>query len=190
MTRFRLTLMASALSAAALACGLPVLGGPTPPASPIPVSTQSAGDVIEQLQAAATSATTGQVSVTFTEIQLTSLVATFLEDPNNQDLPLRDPQVYLREGKIQLYGTADYQGLRTTAAIVIAVNVDADGRLSFAAEGGSIGPMSMPQDLLDTATTTLNEALTGQFTSALGGVRINSVTVGDGQLTLTGQTTR
>ncbi len=190
MTRFRMTLVAGALSAAALACGLPSLGGPTPPASPIPVSTQSAGEVFEQLEAAATSATAGQVSVTFTEVQLTSLVATSLENPDNQDLPLRDPQVYLRDGKIQLYGTADYQGLQTTASIVIAVSIDADGRLAFVAESGSLGPIAMPQDLLDTATTTLNEALTGQFTTALSGVRLNAITIGDGQLTVTGQTTR
>lgn len=190
MTQSRLVVLAGALSAAALACGLPALGGPTPPASPIPVSTQSAGEVLEQLRAAATSAVVGQVSVTFTEVQLTSLVATYLDNPDNQDLPLREPQVYLRDGKIQLYGTATYQGLETTAAIVIAVNLEADGRLTFAAESGSLGPLAMPQDLLDTATTALNEALTGQVTTTLGGVRLNAVTIGDGQMTLTGQTTR
>lgn len=170
---------------ATMACGIPGFAAPTPPASPIPVSATSAHEVTDLLQAAATSAATGSVTVTFTEQQLTSAVALYLQD-NATDPQLTNPQVFLRDGKIQLYGTAVVQGLTVDATFVIAPTVSADGALSFTAESGSFGPISVPDDVLAQVTDTLNEWATGSIAPALTGVRLSDVVVADGLLTVTG----
>lgn len=174
-----------ACATASLACGLPGFASPTQPASPIPVSATSAHEVTDLLQSAATAAASGSVTVTFTEQQLTSAVALYLED-HPTDPRLLNPQVFLRDGKIQLYGTAEVQGLSVDATFVIVPTVSSDGLLSFTAESGSFGPMGVPDDILSRVTDTLNEWATGSIAPAMTGVRITDVDVSDGELTVTG----
>jgi len=183
--RKRLLLIALACAAASLACGIPGFAAPTPPASPIPVSATSAHEVQDLLEAAAASAATGSVTVTFTEQQLTSAVALYLEE-NATDPQLTNPQVFLRDGKIQLYGTAVVQGLTVDATFVISTSVSADGQLTFAAESGSFGPLGVPDDVLTQISDALNEWATGSIAPAMTGVRLSSVVVADGLLTVTG----
>ncbi len=183
--RIRLLLIALACAAASLACGIPGFAAPTPPASPIPVSATSAHEVQDLLEAAAASAATGSVTVTFTEQQLTSAVALYLED-NATDPQLTNPQVFLRDGKIQLYGTAVVQGLTVDATFVISTSVSADGQLTFKAESGSFGPFGVPDDVLTQISDALNEWATGSIAPAMTGVRLSSVVVADGLLTVTG----
>lgn len=171
--------------AATLACGLPGFAAPTPPASPIPVSATSAYEVNDLLQAAATAAATGSVTLTFTEQQLTSAVALYLED-NPTDPKITEPQVFLRDGKIQLYGKADVQGFTVDATFVIKPIVSADGQLTFTAEGGSFGPIAVPDDVLARVSAVLNEWATGSIAPAMTGVRLTDVAVSDGVLTVTG----
>ena len=64
--------------------------------------------------------------MTFTEQQLTSAVALYLED-HPTDPKLSNPQVFLRDGKIQLYGTAEVQGLSVDATFVIVPRASGTG---------------------------------------------------------------
>lgn len=182
-TQLRLTL--AALAAVTLACGIPGFAAPTPPASPIPVSATSASEVTDLLEAAAAAAASGSVTVTFTEQQLTSAVALYLED-HATDPALTNPQVFLRDGKIQLYGTAVVQGLTVDATFIIKPEVSSDGVLTFTAESGSFGPLGVPDDVLTQVSDALNEWATGSIAPTLTGVRLNSVVIADGQLTVTG----
>lgn len=180
--------MVLALSAATLACDLTV-GGPTPPASPVPFSTEAAGEVPNVWQQAATSVPAGgDVSVTFTEQQLSSFVALKLSE--NENAFLKDPQVFLRDGKIQLYGNAESNGVKTSAIIVIAVTVTPEGGILFNAERADFGPLPVPSALLDSVTATLNEAFTGSAGSLASGFKISNIAINDGQLALTGKFTR
>jgi hypothetical protein len=181
----------AALLLAGLACGFSV-GGPTPPASPIPVSTESVGELQENLLKAATSVPAGgAVSVTVTEQQLTSMVALRLQDQQElQGLPIRDPQVFLRDGKIQLFGVAEAGGLTANALIVISATVTPEGSVVFKAEEANLGPIPVPDNLLEQVSTAINEAFTGNLGSTVTGLRITNVAIEDGQLSLTGQFTR
>jgi hypothetical protein len=176
------------LALAGLACDL-MVGGPTPPASPVPFSTEAAGEVPNAWQQAATSVPSGgDVSVTFTEQQLTSFVILKLNE--NENAILKDPQVFLRDGKIQLYGTAEANGVRTSALIVIAVTVSAEGNVVFTAEKADFGPLPVPSALLDSVSTTLNEALTGSAGSLASGFKVTQLAIADGQMAITGKFTR
>src|SRR6185436_7663724 len=89
---------------AVLACTM-FVGGPDYPAERIPVSTETVGNFKDQISAAQTSAVeSGTLNLTINEVQITSLLATKL---NEQSDPfITDPQVYLRHGEVQIYGKA------------------------------------------------------------------------------------
>lgn len=184
----RFWILLIALAAATLACDLSV-GGPTPPGSPIPVSTEAAGELTTLWSAAATTIPKGgEVSVTLTEAQLTSFVALRLQD--QPDAPLKDIQVFLRDGKIQLFGNAQAGNVKTTALVVIGVSVTESGSVLFKAEKADFGPLPVPSALLDSLSTTLNEAFTGNIGSTATGLKVTGLLIADGQMAITGVFTR
>jgi hypothetical protein len=172
-----------ALAGAGLACNIAV-GGPTPPASPIPVSTEAVGQLEEVWKSAVENSANGEVSVTLTEEQLTSFAA--LKIAEQPDAPVQDVQVFLRDGKIQLYGTAQAGSLSTTALVVLKPTVTSEGLLDLEVEEADFGPLPVPDALLETVSTALDEALTGQVGSQATGFKITSALIADGQMTLTG----
>lgn len=184
----RLFIAISALALASLACDLTV-GGPQPPGSPIPVSTEAAGELTNLWSTAATSVPKGgEVSITLTEAQLTSFVALRLQ--SQPDAPLQDVQVFLRDGKIQLFGNAQAGNVKTTALVVVAVSVTPEGNVLFKAENADFGPLPVPTALLDTVSSTLNEAFTGNIGSTATGLRITNILIADGQMAIRGTFTR
>src|SRR5437762_645904 len=102
----------ASLIIASLACDLSV-GGPTPPGSPIPVSSEAAGELQNVWKTAIANAQNGEVTVIITEEQLTSYLALKLEAQSTP--PLHNVQVYLRNNRIQIYGTAKAGSISTTA---------------------------------------------------------------------------
>jgi len=179
---------------AGLACSFSV-GGPQPPASPIPVSTESVGELQDNLIRAVTSVPAGgevgegdAFALTVTEQQLTSIVALRLQDRSN--LPLRDPQVFLRDGKIQLFGVAEVGGLSANALITISASLTPNGGVVFKAEKADFGPIPVPAELLEQVSTAINEAFTDSLGSKATGLQVTGLTIEDGQLLLTGRITR
>lgn len=180
--------VAVALALSGLACGF-TIDGPTPPASPVPVSTEAVGELQDLWKSAATNVPTGNdMVITTNEQQLTSLVALRLSEQENP--PITDPQVFLRDGKIQLYGTARAGDVKTSALIVISVTVTPEGAVQFKAESADFGPLPVPTALLDTVSSTINEAFTGNIGSTATGLKIKGVVIGDGQMTITAAFTR
>ena len=179
----RLWLMIASLVAVSLACDLSV-GGPAPPGSPIPVSTEAAGELQELWKNATASASNGEVSVVITEAQITSYLD--LKLSQQTDPPLRDVQVYLRDNKIQIYGAARAGNVSTTALITLAVTITPEGNAQFSIEKADFGPVPVPAELLSSLSSALNEALTGQFGSLATGIKIKSVLIADGNMGIVG----
>jgi hypothetical protein len=171
-----------ALSLAALACT--VGGGPTPPASPIAVSTEAAGSLEESIANALENAENGEVTLVITQEQLTSYVALKLaEDPNT---PISNVQVALQEGQMVLYGTAEVGGLQAPAIIRLDVATTAEGRLEVTVAEADFGPLPAPSGLMDTLSSAINETLSGDLGPQATGVRISAVSIADGQMIVTG----
>lgn len=181
------------LLAASLACQVSA-GGPTPPASPIPFSTEAAGDMQNLWQSALGSAQNGQVSVTVTEQQLTSLMVLRLQESqaqgNQGDVQIRDVQVFLRNGKIQLFGVIEASNITANALVVISVGVTAGGQMTFSVDSADFGPIPAPSAITQAISDTLNEALTGQVGTLASGVKITNVLIADGQMAITATFTR
>jgi len=176
----------SALLLAVLACTINI-GGPAFPAQHIPVSTEAAGELESKIQAAvAAGAESGQVTLVVTEPQLTSYMAAQLQ---TQAQPLfTDPQVYLRNGQIQIYGTATQGYFLATFQIVVTAGVDPQGHVVIDVSTADFGPMPVPAGLKDTVTAAIQEAYTGAIGPAAIGFRLESITIANGTMTIVGRT--
>ena len=171
---------------AILACTINI-GGPAYPDQHIPVSTEAVGELQSAVQTAvAMGAESGQVTLVVTEPQVTSYLATNLQ---SQDQPLfTDPQVFLREGQIRVYGTARQGYLLATIELVVTAGVDSQDQLKIELTSADFGPLPVPAGLQEVVTAAIQEAYTGAIGPAAVGFRLESITVTDGKMTIVGRT--
>lgn len=182
MRNIRYVLVMLTLISAGLACALP--GGPKLPASPIPVSTEAAGEMQNTVQTAvANAAQTGTLELTFTEAQITSYVAVKLAEQT--EAPFTDPQIFLRDGKIQVFGKAHAGQLTASASIVMSASIDAEGQLSLSVDQADFGPVPIPDNILQDISAQLEKALTEQAGS---NVILTEIVIAEGTMTLIGTT--
>jgi hypothetical protein len=184
MKQSKILLAILASTAATLACTMNV-GGPKMPERTVPVSTEAVGELETQVQQAIQSAQNEQVSFTITEEQLTSLLATKLE--TNPDAIITDPQVYLNDGTIQIFGKAKKGIFEATIGIVLTVSVDANGQPVIDIASADFGPIPVPSGLKESITALVQEAYTGSLGPAATGFRLESVSIQNGTITLTGR---
>lgn len=174
------------LSLAILACTMNI-GGPDYPTPAIPVSTEAVGELQTSMESAvAAGAASGQITLTITEEQLTSFLYYRLQ---SQSQPLiTNPQIYLRDGQIQLYGTAHKGYFVATAGIILSAGVDDRRQLKIELTSVDFGPLPVPDGLKEIIAATIREAYTGALGPVATGLRLQSVVIADGTMTIVGQT--
>jgi len=165
-----------------MACQISV-GGPEPPAEVIQASEASATELAGNWESAL-SLDAGEVTLVITEQQLTSFISERFE--NDEKPVLRNPQVFLRDSEIRIYGTAGAGVFEAGALISIQPIVSSGGDVEFEITTAEFGPVPAPAAL----TTVLSELLTEAFTGTLGsmatGIRITSFAIADGQVAIVG----
>lgn len=168
-----------------LACQLD-LGGPISEYSPLQMGLQDQGDLGETwLQAIESAAESGQVMVVINETQLSTFLADRLV---SQGEPvLISPQVFLRDNVIQVFGTVEQGIFSADAQLTIAPVVQPDGTIQFELTQAEFGPVLAPDYLKDSISGVLTEALTGSLGSLATGVRLTSVAIDDGQMSIVGE---
>lgn len=168
-----------------LACTI-FVGGPDYPDRAIPISTEAVGELQTSIEQAITlGADSGQVILIITEPQMTSYLAMKLQQQT--DPFLTKPQVYLQDGQIQIYGTAEQGYFQATAVIILTAGIDDGGQLTLVLTSADFGPLPVPEGLLDAITTVIEEAFTGTIGPVATGIRITGITVADGMMSITGQ---
>jgi hypothetical protein len=183
--RDRLLIPLLVLVLASLACQIN-LGGPEIPETTIPVSTEAVLSLTDQWKAAADGALDdGLITLVVNESQVTSLVAFRLME--QEDPVLQNPQVYLRNGKIEVYGIASQGSLTGNVRIVLAVALDDSGTPSLSLESADFGPFPVPDGLLDGFSAMLDEAFTGSVGPAATGLRLESIVIDNGLMAITGR---
>ncbi len=169
-----------------LACSINV-GGPDYPAQPIsasPNEAQALRDMIQQ--AMLTGAETGVITLSITEAQLTGYMAEKLSQQTNP--PFTDPQILLRNGQMQMYGKIT-QGW-FTANILITMNVTIDevtGEPKIQIASADFGPFPAPEGLNTAISSIIDEAFTGSFGPVAVGFRLQTISIADGIMTITGR---
>jgi hypothetical protein len=181
----RLFMASIVLMAAAMACRMN-LGGPTPSEQPIPVSTDAAGSLQQQFeQALQGSGESGQLTLTINETQLTSLLAAKLSS-----LPepfITQPQVYLRDRQIQIYGKAARGYFEANVGIILTASIDSNGQPLVEITSADFGPIPVPEDMTTAISAMVQEAYTGALGPLATGFQLESIVIADGLMMLTGR---
>jgi hypothetical protein len=188
-----LTLFLLLLVLTSLACTISVGGPDYSNLPPIPVSGEAAESIKEELRRALEAgAQTGVISVNLTEPQITSYLASrlytdpSLQQPDQQPL-ITDPQVYLRDGQMQIYGKSQRGMLTANIGIIISVGVDANGQPQIDVVSADFGPFPAPEGLKDAITAMVREAYTGSLGPVATGLRIETISIANGVMTVTGR---
>jgi hypothetical protein len=168
-----------------LACNFS-LGGPKPPGSPIPVTTEEVENLEESLEDAyAEGLAGGEVTVEITEAQLTSMVAFELQGQEN--LSIKDPQVYLHDGEIQFFATVEQPAFAAVMKVVMTLSVDSAGKPKFTFVSAKIGPLSVPDSIMDDLETYVDRSFAAQINGMASDIHIDKITIEDGVMTIVGQ---
>ena len=174
------------LGLAIMACGpsLNLKGGlPTPPASPPPISSTAAAQLENDWGTAAASGSQ-TVTVTMTEQELTSYAALRFEtDPTS---PITNTTIYLRTGKILLYGQLNSNGSTIPAVVILSAAPTPSGTVSVTIDTLDVGPIPVPSSLTDSLSQQINDAIAQNAGTDSGNFKVTDIHIDDGQMTVTG----
>lgn len=181
-----LTALIIVLLLASLACNLPGRSsGTATPLPTIPVSTEAVQSFEDTINAAKEAFENNQtVEITVNESQLTSMAALELEsDPN---IPLSDPQIYLRDGQVLLLASLTQNQIAIPFEIVLELSTDDQGNPKYKIVRGQVGPLPVPENIMNRLTDRLDQIIANRTTIDNQQVFIESITIGDGDLTVRG----
>ena len=185
MTRNRILLTLTALLLATLACSI-FVGGPEYPVGAIPVSAEAVESLKAQIEAAVLAgAQTGTVTLQITEEQLTSYIAFKMAAQENP--AFQNPQVYLRDGQMQIYGKVERGYLNANVLVALTVGVDEAGQPKIEISSADFGPFPVPDGLKQSMTAIITEAYTGSLGPVATGFRLDNINTADGLMTVTGR---
>src|SRR5829696_7067172 len=176
-----------------LACTVFVGGPDYSSLPPIPVSNEAVESIGAELQRAIEAgAQTGVITVNLTEPQISSYLAARLQtDPSLQQTDkkplITEPQVYLRDGQMQIYGKTQQGMFAANIGIIVSMGVDANGEPQIEVVSADFGPFPAPEGLKDAITAMVKEAYTGSLGPVATGLRIESITTANGIMTVTGR---
>jgi len=157
------------------------------------VSVEAAASIQEEIKRAVEAAAqTGVMTVNLTEPQITSFLAARLQtDPSLQQSDkkplITDPQVYLRDGQMQIYGKTHQGIFAANIGIIVNMGVDANGKPQIDVVSADFGPLPAPEGLKDAITAMVREAYTGSLGPVATGLRIETITIANGIMTVTGR---
>jgi hypothetical protein len=170
------------MAAPALACSV-FLGGPEAP-SPQITPTQDVPSIEKSWSDATSSTSKGTVIVIFDEAQLTAYLQEKLNA--NPDNNFHSVQVFLRDGRIKVYGILGTGYFSASVLISLRPEVTAQGGINLVVEQAKVGPIDLPGGLLSTLSDILTEAFTGQVGSLATGFQVQEILVGDGKIAIRG----
>jgi hypothetical protein len=176
-----------------LACTISVGGPDYSSLPPIPVSSEAAESIKDELKRAAEAgAETGVITINLTEPQITSYLAARMQsDPSLQQSDkkplITDPQVYLRDGQMQIYGKTQQGIFAANIGIIVQVGVDANGQPLIEIVSADFGPFPAPEGLKNAITAMVKEAYTGSLGPVATGLRVEAISIANGIMTITGR---
>jgi hypothetical protein len=164
---------------AGLACQLS--GGPTPP-RPVPTLPDAAQSLNKTIETVQPEATTGKISITVTEAQVTSYVVQNLKD--NYAAILSDPVIVFQPGHIELYGTIKGDNIAANGRVIMTVSVDDQGNPVVKATEANFGPIPVPASLLTNLSTAVDQSIANSMKDYPSDYRLESITINTGTATI------
>jgi hypothetical protein len=176
-----------------LACTIFVGGPDYSTLPPIPVSAEAAESIKEELRRAfEAGAQSGVITININEPQITSYLAARMQtDPSMQQSDkkplITDPQVYLRDGQMQVYGKTQQGLFAANIGVIVQVGVDPDGKPLIEIVSADFGPFPAPEGLKKAITAMIEEAYTGSLGPVATGIRIETISIAGGIMTISGR---
>ena len=169
-----------------LACNLPGRNSDETTELPvIPVTTQAVETLQSEIEAAKEALSSKQtVEIQVSEAQLSSMVAFELQ--SDTDIPLDDPQIYLRDGQVTILANLTQNQIEVPVEIILEMSTDGQGNLAYQVISGQVGPLPVPENLMNQLTSRLDQIIASQTPINDSPFFIESITIGDGNMTLTG----
>jgi hypothetical protein len=147
-------------------------------------TTPSAQATAPEQAATEPTANPGKITFTIDDAQLNTLVANELSKQSNPELT--NPSIHLQNGQILVSGDVNRSGLNASFSGTLTVDVTPDGRLHYNIISASLGPLPLPQAMRDQVAAQLNDALGTPQTKDGQQVFVESVNIGNGEMTITG----
>jgi hypothetical protein len=182
--RFLLPLLV--LAASSLACQVN-LGGPSiPEATLVPASAEEVQNLENSIKTNLETSAEGEtVSFSVTQEQMTYYVAQHIgETPASF---VQNPQVFLRNGQIEIYGQAVSGSFSGNVMVVFHAVIDETGSPVIQLVTADFGPIPVPAGMMDGVSAMMNEALTGSLGTNTSGFKLEAITIEDGVMTITGK---
>ncbi|MBV6394663.1 MAG: hypothetical protein HFACDABA_00229 [Anaerolineales bacterium] len=168
-----------------LACTV-FTGGPDYPAQTIPVSTEAVDSLKQQIeQAVIDGAQSGVIYLFINETQLTSYLAFKLT--GSPEPMFTDPQVFLRDGQMRIYGKSKQGMFTANIGIILEVGADEQGKPKLQIVSADFGPLPLPSGLNEAITAIIDEAYTGSLGPVATGLRIETILIADGVMAIVGR---
>ena len=185
MKQYKIVIILPIILAFTLACTI-FVGGPEYPEPPIAISTEAVTTLQEEIKAAVAAGTaSGEVTLIMSEVQLTSYLASKIKD--NANPMFTDPQVYLRDGQMRIYGKTQQGNFAANIGIVLTVEPDKEGNPELQLTSADFGPFPLPEGLNKAITAIIEEAYTGALGPVATGFRITAITIADGLMMINGK---
>jgi hypothetical protein len=100
---------------------------------------------------------------------------------------ITNPQVYLRDGQMQIYGKTQQGIFAANIGIIVSVGVDEAGQPKIEIVSADFGPFPAPEGLKDAISAIIREAYTGSLGPVATGLRIETIVIANGVMTITGR---
>jgi uncharacterized protein YpmS len=184
---FRIILVVGILTLSSLACNLlNRISDSSIEPTPIPVTNESANNLRKDLSTAAEQLMAGeQVTLVIDESELTSLVAAELD--KQSDPILYEPQIYLRDGGMQIMGKVLQGGFMVPAQLNLILTTNSDGQPQINIQTGKIGPLELPDSILEELTSQVDSAFMHNVKPRIKDIFVESILIADGLMTITGR---
>jgi len=186
--RLRIWIGLAILLLVTLACGLPQSASSIRPPTLQPPSAdemqQAQDNLIATLQSPDEQ---GDITLTITEGEINAKIA---EQMGNQpaDLPIKNPQVHLANGQVEIYGEVSQSGFKVDAKLVVVPTVNADGQPELTVQSATLGSLPVPEVLLKQMNAQISEQLAQALLGAGSDkIHIKTIVVTEGLVTLTGE---
>jgi hypothetical protein len=161
-----------------LACNFPTQDTTVPEqaATPIPELQGEGESFFEQ------DLSTGTVTIVLTEHDITNTLASEMQAQENP--PLRNPTVLLREGQVEVTGQTQAGPLLSNVRFVMVVVIAQDGFPEFQVVSADIGPVPAPAQVRDQLTAVANDNLRRSLAPEMQGYRAERVDIDGGRMTI------
>jgi len=186
INKYFLTFLLPVLVLNSLACMI-FVGGPKYSVETIPSSPDEAQSLQTQFeQALAAGAETGVVTLQITESQLTSFITLKMQEQTSP--AFTEPQVLLLNGQMLMYGKIDRAIFAANMLITMNVSIDpATSMPKIEIASADFGPFPAPEGLNNAISALIDEAFTGSLGPVAIGFRLESITIADGVMIITGR---